>query len=115
MLVEGRRLPIPGCRRDHHHALAEPERRLDRIGEPGRIRGRLAGGLGAPHDEPVHDHFDRVALVLVEALHLREVHLLAVHPDAHEPLLASRLEDAIALGLAILDERTQHEEAAALG
>src|SRR4029079_8308913 len=38
---------------------------------------------------------------------------LAVDPDADEALLAGRLEDAVALGLAVLDERAEHEQAGA--
>ncbi len=115
MLLEARPLAVTGGRRDHDDALAQPERGLDRIGQPGRIRRRLAGRFRPTHDEAVHHDLDRVALVLVEAPDLRQVHLLAIHPDADEALLARGLEDAVALGLAILDERPQHQEPAPLG
>ena len=61
-------------------------------------------------DVAVDDRLDRVALVLVERLRVLELHELAVHADAHEPLASDRVEHPVALGLAILDERPQHEE-----
>ena len=54
-------------------------------------------------------------LVLVQRRRLREVVLLAVDTNAHEPLPPGRLEDAIALGLAVLHQRPQHEQPRALG
>ena len=39
-----------------------------------------------------------------------EVHRLAVHPDADEALAAGALEDPVALGLAVLDERPEDDE-----
>ena len=56
-----------------------------------------------------------MALVLVERRRLGQVVLLAVDADADEALLAGRLEDAVALGLAVLDQRPQHEQPRALG
>jgi hypothetical protein len=75
---------------------------------------RALGRLGTPHDEAVDDHLDRVALVLVERGRTGEVVLLAIDAHAHEALLPCRLEDPIALGLAVLDERPEHEQAGAL-
>ena len=107
-LLEGRRLAVARRRSDDDHALAEPERRLDRIGQPRRVRvgHRLAGlrvdrpavgvALGAlrrlrpANDEAVDDDLDGVALVLVEGRRLGQVVLLAVDPDPHEALLAGR-------------------------
>ena len=131
-LVEGRRLAIARGGRDDDDALAQPKRGLDRVGEPrsvgighGLARGRVdrpaglvarpvLGRVGPADDEPVDDDLDRVALVAVERRGVGEVVLLAVdaHPD--EALLAGALEDAVALGLAVLDQRAQHEQPRAL-
>ena len=46
---------------------------------------------------------------------LVEVHELPVDADAHEALPARRGEDALALRLAVLDERPEHEDAAPSG
>jgi hypothetical protein len=81
----------------------------------GRVPWRVVGRVGPPDDVAVDDDLDRVALVFVELLRLGEVHELAVDPDPDEPLPAGRLEDAIALRLAVLDERTQDQQPAALG
>ena len=51
-----------------------------------------------------------MALVLVQGRRFAEIVGLPVDPDADEALLAGRLEDAIALGLAVLDEWAQHQE-----
>ena len=111
----------------------EPERGLDRVGEARRVRirhglagrrvDRVAGAvagpvlrrLGAADDEPVDDDLDRVALVLVEGRRIGQVVRLAVHAHAHEALLAGRLEDAVSLRLAVLDQRAEDEEPRALG
>ena len=57
----------------------------------------------------------RVALVLVERRRLGQVVLLAVDADADEALLAGALEDPVALGLAVLDQRAEDEQPGALG
>ena len=132
-LLELRRLPVARRRRDDDHALAHAERRLDRVREPRRVRVRhgLAGGrvdrapglvsrpvlgrLRPPDDEPVDDDLDRVPLVPVERRRLAQVVLLAVHPHPDEPLLAGALEDAVALGLAVLDQRPEDEQPGPLG
>src|SRR5450755_799605 len=75
----------------------------------------VLGRLGPPDDEAIDDHLDRVPLVFVEAGCVGQVVGLAVDPDPDEALLAGRLEDAIALGLAVLDQRTEDEQAGALG
>ena len=54
-------------------------------------------------------------LVLVEGRRLGQVVLLAVDPDADEALLAGRLEDPVALGLAVLDQRAEDEQPGAFG
>jgi hypothetical protein len=71
--------------------------------------------FGVAHDEAVDDDLDRVALVLVELPRLRQVHLLAVDTDAGEALAADLVEDPVALGLAVLDDGAEHEQARPLG
>jgi hypothetical protein len=61
-------------------------------------------------DVAVDDDFDRVAPVLVELGNLRDVEHLAIDPDADEPLAPGAVEDPVALGLAVLDERTEDEQ-----
>src|SRR5512133_1381776 len=63
----------------------------------------------AANHHAVDDHLDRVALVLVEALDLVEVELLAIHAHADEALLADLFEDAVALGLAVLDHGPEQQ------
>ena len=84
------------------------------IGRPSRVAGGALGRLGVADDEPVDDDLDRVALVLVEGRRLGQVVLLAVDPDPDEALLAGGLEDAVPLGLAVLDERPEDEQPRAL-
>ena len=86
------------------------------IGRPSVVARATSSGASARADDEAVDHdLDRVALVLVERGRLREVVLDAVHADADEALLAGTLEDAVALRLAILDERPEHEQPGALG
>ena len=66
-------------------------------------------------DVAVDDDLDRVALVLVELRRVGDVDHLAVDPDADEALAAGAVEDPVALGLAVLDERAEDEQARALG
>ncbi len=127
-LLERRRLVLPRRRGDDHDALAETERGLDRVGQPGgvgvghrqaglrverpavRVARRILGRLGPVDDVAVDDHLDRVALVLVERRRLGQVVLLAVDADADEALLLGGLEHPVALGLAVLDERTEDQQ-----
>jgi hypothetical protein len=132
-LLEGRLLVVTRRGRDEDDTLAEAKGGLDRIGQAGGvgIRDRLAGArvdrptvrstlgalrrLGMSDDVAVDDDLDRMALVLVErARRIGQVVQDAVDADADEALLAGRIEDAIALGLAILDERAENEQAGAL-
>jgi hypothetical protein len=64
--------------------------------------------------QPVHDHLDGVALVLVERGRRVEVELLPVHPHTHEALFTGRVEDAVALGLAVADDRSEDQQPRAL-
>ena len=131
-LLERRLLVVARCRRDEDDALPEAEGRLDRVGQPGRIgvghdqpgvrvdrppvggtRGSV-GRLGVADDVAVDDDLDRVPLVLVELGRVGDVVLLAVDPHADEALPPGGVDDPIALGLAVLDERPEDQQARAL-
>ena len=56
-----------------------------------------------------------MALVLVELGRVGDVDHLAVDPDADEALAPGAVEDPVALGLAVLDERAEDEQAGPLG
>ena len=56
-----------------------------------------------------------MALVLVEAGRVGDVDHLAIDADADEALAPSTVEDPVALGLAVLDQRTEDEQARPLG
>jgi hypothetical protein len=132
-LLEHRGLALARDGRNPHDALAKAQRRLDRVRQPGGVRVRdgrpgrgvdgpallvarpALGSLRAPHDEPVDHDLDRVALVLVEGGRLGQVVLDPVDADTDEALLARSVEDAVALGLAVLDERAEDEQARPLG
>ena len=132
-LLEVRLLAVARCRCDQDDALAEPERRLDGIGKPASVgirddeaglrvdRPAVGGALGAlgrlgvADDVAVDDDLDRVALVLVEAWRVGDVDHLAIDPDADEALASGAVEDPVALGLAVLDQRAEDEQAGALG
>ena len=66
-------------------------------------------------DVPVDHDLDRMALVLVELGRVGDVVQLPVDADTDEALAAGTVDDAVALGLAILDERPEDEQARALG
>src|SRR5882672_751232 len=84
LLLEGGSLVVARRRGDQGHAFAQPQGRLDRVGEPARVRIRdrqpslridrpAVGGarralrrLSMADDVAVDDDLDRVALVLVE-------------------------------------------------
>src|SRR5215210_9072406 len=62
------------------------------------------------NDESVDDDLDRVPLVLVELGRVRKVVHLPVDADADEALPPRGLEDAVAFGLAVLDQRAEDEQ-----
>ena len=86
--LEVGRLAVARRRGDQDDALAEPQRRLHAVRQAARVRPRVAVrasfGIPVAHHEPIHDHLDRVALVLVQRPRLRQVHQLAVHAHAGE-------------------------------
>ena len=85
------------------------------IGRPSGAALGALGRLGVADDVAVDDDLDRVALVLVERRRLGQVVHLAVDADADEALPPGALEDPVALGLAVLDERPEDEQPRALG
>ena len=128
LLLEGRGLVVARRRGDEHDALAEPQRRLDRVGQPAGVRvrddeaglgvertavvraRRALGRLGMADDVAVDDDLDRMTLVLVELGRVRDVQHLAIDPDADETLAPGAVEDPVALGLAVLDQRAEDEQ-----
>ena len=81
------------------------------VGRPRRTLGRF----GVADDVAVDDDLDGVALVLVElGRRVGDVVHLAVHPDADEALPPGGVDDPVALGLAVLDERAEDEQPGAL-
>ena len=82
-----------------------------RIDRPAVRRSRGAvGRLGVADDVAVDDDLDRMALVLVELRCVGDVVLLTIDADADEALPSCGVDDPIALGLPVLDQRAQHEE-----
>ncbi len=129
LLRELRRLAVARGRGDEHGPLPQPERRLDRVGEPRGIRvrddepglrvdGTPVGGacgalrcLGVADDVAVDDDLDRMALVLVElGRRLGDVVQLPVDADADEALPPGGVDDPVTLGLAVLDQRPEDEQ-----
>jgi len=72
------------------------------------------GGLGVANDVAVHHHLDGVALVLVEMRRLGQIDQLAVHPRPDEALPRRRLEDPVAFGLPVVDQRPEDHQAGPL-
>ena len=75
-----------------HHALADLERGLERVGET--VAEVVA------HLKPIDDHLDGVLLLLVEVGRVGGVDQLAVDPGPHEPLRDHLLEQLAVLALA---------------
>src|SRR5713226_4975982 len=65
---------------------------------------------GVAHDEPVHDHLDRVLALPVELDLLAELADGAVHADARVPLALEVEEELLVLALAPADDRREHEQ-----
>ena len=66
-------------------------------------------------DDVAIDHdLDRMALVLVELWRVCDVDHLAIDPDPDEALAPGAVEDPVALGLAVLDERPEDQQAGTL-
>ncbi len=112
LLLEGARVG----RRDHDHAFPQAEGCLHRVGQARCIRVRVVGPVRTPivirvaHDDPIDDDLDGVALVAVQRGRLVQVVQVPIDADAHEALAACRLEDSVALRLAVLDEGTEDEQ-----
>ena len=85
------------------------------IGLPSGARPAPSGASGVTDDVPVDDDLDRVALVFVERRCIGDVVLLTVDPDTDEALPPRGVDDAIALGLAVLDQWSEDQQAGALG
>ena len=91
---------------EQHDAAGEPERGLDRVGEP---------LLGARLDrEPVDHHLDGVLLLLLELRRLGQRVHHAVDPGPREALGLQLGEEVDILALAAADHRGEHLEPGAL-
>ena len=89
------------------HAVGQPQRGLERVGEP---------ALDAlPADQAVDDHLDRVLLVAGQVDLLGEVVHLAVDPGPGVALGGEVGQQALVVALAAPHDRRQHLEAGALG
>ncbi len=91
---------------ERHEAAGQPERGLDRVGEP------ALGGL--LDRQPVDDDLDRVLLLLVELRGVGQRMGLAVDAGAREALRLQLAEQVDVLALAAADDRRQNLESRAL-
>ena len=93
-------------------ALPEPQRGLDRIGEPRALR---LGFGAAPDDETIDDDLDGVLLHLVERDVLGKIADETVHANAGEPAAPRGREELLVLTLAVAHERAEYEDPRAFG
>ena len=91
---------------DDEHAAGQPERGLDRVGEP-------ALGVDGLDDEPVDDDLDGVLVLLLQLRRLGERDDLAVDPGPGVALGLQLAEQVDVLALAAADDRREHLEAGA--
>ena len=92
---------------DLGHALGQPQRRLERVGEPALDALAL--------DEPVDDDLDRVLLVAGQVGLVGELVDLAVDAGPGEALRGQVGEQRVVRALAAPHDRRQHLEAGAVG
>ena len=100
-------LALTGHELDDHASVREVQGGLDRVGEP--LPGVRLGR------EAVHDHVDRVLVLLLELGRVLELNGLAVHDGARVSLGAQLLEQVLELALAALDHGGEDHEPGALG
>ena len=107
----GRGVALAGDELDLGNAVGQPERGLQRIGEP--PLESLA------EHQPIDDDFDLVLLVPRQALvtlqELVDLHRLAVDAGAHVALAGEILQQRVVLTLPSTDDGRQHLEAGPLG
>ena len=92
---------------NQHHAFAELERRLHRIGD-----AALAVAL-ADHQAVDHD-FDGVLFIFIQLNFFGKVVDFLVDPDPDIALLAQVVENGLVFAFAVFDQRGQNHDAAAL-
>ncbi len=90
-----------------HHPLRHAERGLHRVGQ--------ARAVLRAHHQPVHHQRDVVVLAAVQLGRVAQLHQLAVHPGADEPLAEHLLEELPELPLPPPHQRRQHLDARPLG
>ena len=101
---------------DTHHALAQAQRRLDRITEAAHIGASpcfIRIGLAVAHNNAIHDGFDGVHLITIQIGHFRYFVELTVDADAHKTLLLQILKNRLVMALAIFDHGGQDQQARA--
>ena len=102
LLAEGaeRRIPLQIDEVDHHQAVGEPERGLDRVGEPGQ---QIVGC-----DQPVDDDRDVVLDLLLEHGRFGELDQLTVDEGARVAAGRELFEQVDELALLLRDHRREH-------
>ena len=93
---------------DDDHAVAQPQRRFNRVGQAAALQIGL-------DDQAIDHRFDGVVLVAIEFDRVVDVVQFAVDAHAHVAGLADVLEDLLVMALAILDQRREDLNAAAFG
>ena len=103
---EHRVVAVAVHRRDDGAAVGEPERGLERLGEPQRQI------LADP--EAVHHRLDRMPALGIERDRIVELAQPAVDPGAYETLRFQPVDDSRVFALAVADDRREQHEALAL-
>ena len=98
---------VPGHQLHLGHPFGQPQRRLQRVGQPALDP--------LPLDQAVDDHLDGVDLVAGQLGRVRQLVDLAVDAGPGEALPGQLLEQALVLPLAAPHDRRQHLEAGAVG
>ena len=104
---DGLGLTVLGHQLDLGHAFGQPQRRLDRLGEPPLDAILL--------HQPVDDHLDGVHLVAGQVDVVAQLVQVAVDDGPGESLLGQVLEQRLVGALAAPHHRRQHLEALAVG
>jgi len=101
---------------DSQYTIAQIERRLHRVIEPGPIGIRrllIISGIFSDH-QPVDHHLNRVHLVPVQNDLVVQLYDFAIDASAHVTSLDQIVQQALVLALTILDHRRQEHDAGAV-
>ncbi len=99
------------CYGDDHHTVTQIKRRLYGVSQAAAVQSVIA----CLHYQAIHHGFDGVHLVAVEFDVLIHIAHFAVDAHADETRFAHIFEDALVVALAVLDQRSQDHDPAALG